>query len=181
MPPYFISRSEKKRKAKQIESLAAELADLSTQQVKKLPCDDFLKQEIIHTQALKGGARKRQIKYITKQIREMDPEPLLDFLAERKGSQLKKNAEVHDLERLRDDIISDVLAAAEDAFHADKPLGEDWPSPALDKALSLFPSLDEMDIRKSAHRFARSRKVTYTREIFRALQAATAAAKLRKE
>jgi ribosome-associated protein len=179
--PYHISRSEKKRQAKQIEDIANELAILSSPQVKKLPCDDFLKQEIINTQTLKGGARKRQIKFITKQIREIDPEPLLNFLEERKGSQLKKNAAFHELERLRDDIITDVLAAVEDAFRDDKPLGDDWPSPALEKAHSLFPNLDIMVIRKSAKRFTRSRKITYTREIFRALKAAAESSKLHKE
>lgn len=178
---YLISRSEKKRQAKQIESLAMELAALSAQQIKKLPCDDFLKQELIAAHSVKAGARKRQIKYITKQIREIDPEPLRNFLEERKGSQLKKNAEFHELERLRDDIISDVLAAADEAFHEDTTLGPDWPSPALEMALSLFPGLDEMAIRKSALRFSRSRKITYTREIFRALQAAATTAKLQKE
>lgn len=179
--PYYISRSEKKRQAKQVEDIAEELAELSTPQIKKLPCDDFLKQEIINTQPLKGGARKRQIKYITKQLREIDAEPLLNFLEERKGSHLKQNAASHELERLRDDIITDVLAAVEAAFHADEPLGGEWPSPALDKALSLYPQLNEMEIRKSAHRFSRSRKATYTREIFRALKAAAESSKLQKE
>lgn len=178
---YHISRSEKKRQAKQIEALACELVTLSTQEIKKLPCDDFLKEEIRTAQTLKSGARKRQIKYITKQIRETDAEPLLNFLEERKGSQLKKNAAFHELERLRDDIITDVLAGVEEAFHEDEPLGDDWPSPALDRALSLFPSLDEMEIRKSAKSFSRTRKITYTREIFRALKAAADSADLHKE
>ncbi len=178
---YHISRSEKKRQAKQIESLASELVTLSANEIKKLPCDDFLKEEIRTAQPLKAGARKRQIKYITKQIRETDPEPLLNFLENRKGSQLKKNAEFHELERLRDDIITDVLAAVEVAFHEDEPLGDDWPSSALDKAMSLFPNLDEMDIRKAAKRFSRSRKITYTREIFRTLKAAADSAKLQRK
>ncbi|MEN8257338.1 MAG: ribosome biogenesis factor YjgA [Thermodesulfobacteriota bacterium] len=178
--PYHISRSEKKRQAKQIESLANELVTLSANEIKKLPCDDFLKEEIRTAQPLKSGARKRQIKYITKQIRETDPAPLLNFLEDRKGSRLKKNSEFHELERLRDNIITDVLAGVEDAFHNDEPLGDDWPSPALEKALSLFPNLDEMDVRKAAKRFSRTRKVTYTREIFRTLKAASDSAKLQK-
>ena len=38
-----ISRSEQKRRAKSLEDLAAELADLSVADIKRLPCDDFLK------------------------------------------------------------------------------------------------------------------------------------------
>lgn len=175
-----ISRSEKKRRAKQIESLAVELVQLSAQEIKKLPCDDFLKNEILSAQPLKAGARKRQIKYVTKQIREIDPGELFNFLEERKGSKLKKKSEFNELERLRDAIITDVLAAAEEAFQEDERLGDDWPSPALETVLSLFPKLDEMDLRLSAKRFCRTRKTTYTREIFRALKAAADSAKLQK-
>ncbi len=178
---YYISRSEKKRQAKQIESLTVELLKLSAQEIKKLPCDDLIKEDIRDAKSLKAGARKRMIKYITKQIRETDPEPLLNFLEERKGSKLKRDAVFHELERLRDDIITDVLAAVEDAFHEDEPLGDDWPSPGVDKAMDFFPHLDETGVRKAAKRFSRTRKTTYTREIYRTLKAAADSAALQQK
>lgn len=178
---YQISRSEKKRRAKQVESLSQELVSLSSHEIATLPCDDFLKEEIRTAQPLKAGARKRQIKYITKQIRETDPEPLLNYLETRKGSHLKQKAAFHELERLRDDIITDVLTAADEALQADEPMSDNWLSPALDMALAHFPSLDEMDIRKAARRYARTRKVAYSREIFRTLKAAADTAKIEQE
>ncbi len=180
--PYYISRSEKKRRAKNIESLVQELATCSAAVIKKLPCDDFVKQELLQAIAIEGGARNRQIKYITKYLRKHDnADPLFDFITERKGSKLKENAAFHELEKFRDDIISDVLFAEEQAFLNSEPLTEEWPSMALDIMKERFPNLDEMDVRRAATRFAKSRKVSYTREIFRILRAAMESSALNKE
>ena len=81
-----LSRSEQKRRAKGLEELAAELVELSATDIKRLPCDDLLKGEIKSTAAMKGPSLKRQLKFIAKQLREMDFEPLFQFLAEQKGS-----------------------------------------------------------------------------------------------
>ena len=94
---YYLSRSEKKRRAKNIEKLAFELVALSPTDIKKLPCEDFIKDEILETRGLKAGARKRQLKYLTKNLRHLDPEPLLDFMAQQKGSQLKQTKEFQEL------------------------------------------------------------------------------------
>jgi ribosome-associated protein len=177
---YQISRSEKKRRAKHIESLVKELATCSAAVIKKLPCDDFVKEELLHVITIKGGAKKRQIKYITKYLRKNDnADELFDYITDKKGSKLKKNADFHELEKFRDDIISDVLVAEEEAFHNNEPISENWPSMALDIVKQRFPDLDEMDIRRAATRFAKNHKITYTREIFRLLRAAMEAEKMK--
>ncbi len=71
---YYISRSEKKRRAKNIEALVKELATCSAAVIKKLPCDDFVKEELLQVITIKGGAKNRQIKYITKYLRKNDNE-----------------------------------------------------------------------------------------------------------
>lgn len=178
---YYISRSEKKRRAKNIESLVQELVTCSAGVIKKLPCDDFVKEELLQAIKIEGGAKNRQIKYITKYLRKHDnADPLFDFVTERKGSKLKENSAFQELERFRDDIISDVLVAEEKAFHNSEPLTEEWPSMALDIMKDRFPNLDELDVRRAATRFAKSRKVNYTREVFRLLRAAMEASALQK-
>jgi len=131
---YSLSRTEKKRRARNLEQLAAELAELSPQEIGKLPCDQFIRDEIIAVQDLKAGARKRQLKYIAKNLRQMDAEPLYDFLTERKGSALQQRKEFHELENLRDSIINDALAAAGEMTDPDDELEQQWPSPALEAA-----------------------------------------------
>ncbi len=94
-----------------VEELARELVGLSAAEIKKLDCSEEIRADIREAGGLKGGARKRLIKYISKALRREDCEPLLDFLSERKGSRLKDKRDFHELEQLRDDIISDTIQA----------------------------------------------------------------------
>jgi ribosome-associated protein len=167
-----VSRSEKKRRAKNIEKLAQELVSLSATDIKKLPCESWLQSEILDAANMKAGARKRQIKYITKNMRSLDSEALVEFMSEQKGSRLKKNNEFHELELIRDAIIDDVLAADRDAKKENRAIDPSYPSEALDSALENIANLDGDDLRRSALRYARTRKITHNREIFRALKAA---------
>jgi len=168
----FTSRSEKKRQAKTIEHLARELVDLSEHDISRLPCDDFLRQEIIDAKSLKAGARKRQIKYVAKELRNSETEPLFAYLEKRKGSQLKKSVEFHEIERMRDAILTEAIEAWRQAREEGERLSEDWQSAAAEAALEKFPDLDLLAIKKSALRYAANRKPAHSREIFRMLKAA---------
>ncbi len=167
-----ISRSEKKRQAARVEKMAGELVDLSPGEIKSLPVPDFLRQEILATGKLNAGARKRQIKFIAKELRnsEDDYRQLGEFLARRKGSKLKENEEFHQVEQLRQGIITDAITAFEEARQQEEPMPAHWPSPALDQAQHLLPELDSQEVRGLAARYARSRKITHSREVFRYLK-----------
>jgi ribosome-associated protein len=167
-----ISRSGKKREAKTLETLAHELTELSATDIRKLPCGDALKEEITLTKTLKGGARKRQQKHIAKELRNMEPEPLYDFLTEKKGSRLRQNKEFHALEQLREQIIDEVLHAAQLAQQEGEILAENWKSSTVESIGKQLPSLDLAAVNRAAVRYGRSRKPAYRREIFRQLRAA---------
>lgn len=167
-----ISRSGKKREAKNIETLAQELTELSAADIRKLPCEDILKEEITLIKTLKGGARKRQLKHLAKELRNMEPEPLYDFLTERKGSRLRQTKEFHALEQLREQIIDEVLHAAQLAQQEGEVLAESWRSATAASAGKQLPSLDLAAVNRAAVRYGRTRKPTYRREIFRQLRAA---------
>ncbi len=170
---YRLSRSEKKRRAKNIADLSEELVALAKKDINKLPCDDFLKKELIHAQPLKAGARKRQLKYISKQLRTDDVDPLLAFLAEKKGSRLKQSNSFHELERFRDDLIDDALAIQEEAWFNKEQASEDWQSTTLSAVAHRFNNIDLNTLRQAAMSFARTHKKTHSREVFRILKAAT--------
>ena len=155
-----------------VEQLARELVELSPAEIAKLECDEEIREDIREAGRLKGGARKRLIKYITKVLRQENCEPLLDFLKERKGSRLKSKRDFHELEQLRDDIISDTIQAEREARAFDENLAQDWLAPTVLIAEEKFPGLDRQAIMKSARRYSRTRKVAHSREIFRALKAA---------
>lgn len=167
-----ISRSEQKRRAKGLEDLAAELIDLSTSEIKRLPCDDFIKEEILNTADMQGGSRKRQIKYIAKQFRQADFEPLFTFLAEQKGSKLKQNKKFHELERLRDDIVTEAIEAGREAEGRNERLDSSWESELISLVARQFPGLDQTAVKTAAINFSKSRKPVFNREIFRLLKAA---------
>lgn len=167
-----LSKSEQKRRAKGLEVLAAELVALSASEIKKLPCEDSLKDEIRATAAMKAGSRKRQIKFIAKQIRQTDFEPLFQFLTEQKGSKLRQDKTFHDLERLRDDIITEAIEASREAEGRSERLDSAWQSSLIDVAARRFPGIDQAAVKSAAIKFARSRKPVYSREIFRLLKAA---------
>lgn len=168
----YVSRSEKKRQAKNIEEIAKELMALSPAHIKKLPADELLKTELQNSRGIKGPALKRQIKYIAGMLRETGSDEVLAFLAERKGSHLKQTGEFHELERLREDIITEVLAAREEAWHNHKHLTESWQSDTIAAACRRFPALDHDALKKSALRYAATRKPVHRRELFRQLHAA---------
>ncbi len=155
-----------------MEELAHELVELAAGEIALLPTDDLLKKELRAAHAMKGGARKRQTKYIAGELRRQDTTELSSFLAARKGSRLRENEEFHELENLRQAIISDVIAAQDEVRGLDLPLPNDWESPALEQAQQVFPGLDARAIRTAAHRYARSRKIAHSREIFRQLKTA---------
>jgi len=92
-----LSRSEQKRRVKQLGKLVVELADLPPVLLNKLPAEEEVRLLLKEVADLKGGARKRQLKYITKLLRNEPVEELYSFLAERRGTNLvKKKAAARD-------------------------------------------------------------------------------------
>lgn len=166
-----ISRSEKKRQAARIEKLADELVALSANEIKALPAPPELCAALRAAHGMKGGALRRQVKFIAGELRGMDHAPLADFLAARKGSHLRQRESFHELENLRQGIISEVLQALDEARAQGEGLPGDWPSPTLTEAARVFPGLDPAAVRTAAQRYARTRKIIHSREIFRLLKA----------
>ena len=169
---HYISRSEKKRLAKGIEQLSNELITLSNSAIDKLPCDDFIKEEIKSAKGQKAGAKKRQIKYITKCLRKLDPTPLMEFLEAHKGSKLKQNQSFHELEHFRDDIITEAIEEMRQADHFGETLDSSWNCKILAVAEERFPGLDTAAVKLAALKYARNRKPVFSREIFKYLKSA---------
>ncbi len=177
---HSISRSEKKRIAKSIEHLTMEIVALSNSDIAKLPCDDFLKEYVREAKGLKAGARKRQIKYITKQLRQSNHEQIMNFLAENKGSKLKEAQSFHELENLRDSLVTEAIEGQREATHFHLPFDSSWESEMIESICGKFPSIDRTTLQTAAIRYAKSRKPAFSREIFRMLKAAKEQQKFNK-
>ena len=166
----YISRSAQKRRFKDEEAVAEELALLTDKDLKLLPAGQSVKDEIIRCRTLKGGARKRQVKYLAKVMREDPVEEILGFLTERKGSQVKVAKLQREVERLRDVIINEAIEEQQSALQAGQAWEPDWQGPEIDAVVRHYP-VDEGDLRKSVHQYVKTRIQTYYREVFRILKA----------
>lgn len=166
-----ISKSALKRRFKDEENAAGELALLSDRDVQNLPAGDSVKQEIIKCRNLKGGARKRQVKYLAKVMREDSVEDILDFLAARKGSKLKENALHREAERLRDTIINEAIEQQQNCLQHAEEWEPDWHGDELAAAVARYP-LDEGDLRRTVFQYVKTRLHNHYRETFRILKAA---------
>ena len=173
-----LSKSEKKRRAKGIEQLVYELASLPDREILVLPCDQEIQEEIRSAKNLKGGAKKRQLKYATKLLRDKSIDELYEFLEKKKGSLLKKNREFHDLEHLRNLLVDEAVQHYEDMMHNNGYINENEPSDLFRESEALnviedhFPDIDQALLKNAALQFARTRNRKFSRELFRILKAA---------
>lgn len=166
----YISKSEVKRQYKQIEQVASELADFTDNDLKKLPCDDELKDEIRATRGLKGGSRKRQVKYLAKVMRQQSLTEIYDFLEERKGSNLKAKKKFHEAERLRDAMVNEAIDSQARYRKVHQSWEMDWPSDEITAAVKRYPDLNESEIRKIIYSYVKTRNRMHYRELFRMFQ-----------
>lgn len=167
-----VSRSEQKRRIKQVEKLVEELAVLPAGLLHELPVDEEVQGLFQEVAGLKGGARKRQIKYITKLLRDDPNEELYAFLEKRKGTALQKKKRFHEVEYLRDILIEEAIAARRAAKAEYMDLTEDWSSKVVKDIAVELPSVDQHELHRLAFLFAMNRNKQHSREIFRLLQAA---------
>lgn len=167
-----ISKSEKKRQFKQTEKMAATLAEFTDNDIKVFPGSEQLKAEIKATRGLKGGARKRQIKYLAKVMRQDDLDSIYDFLEQKKGSQLKSNMQLHEAERLRDGLINEAMADHQYCMEEQLQWDIDYRSDIIEGLVEEYPLLKENEIRKGVYSYVKTRNKLHYRELFRMLRAA---------
>lgn len=166
-----ISRSEQKRLYKQVEDLAIELAELSDADLKKFPGDEEIKDEIKNCRGLKTGARKRQIKYLAKVLRQYQLTEIYNYLKSRKGSALQENQRLHQAERWRDIIVNEAMEAAERYRQEQSRFEPDYPSDLISEVKKELPGVDGNDLRRCAYEYVRTRNKSHYRELFRMIKA----------
>ena|SRR5450631_2789725 len=102
------SKSARKREAAALQDLGVQLAALPDQEIKDLGLPDGL---FVALRALRRlpshGAQVRQRQYIGKLMRQIDPEPILVKLAERKQRHDTEIRRFQVIERWRDRLLAD--------------------------------------------------------------------------
>ena len=164
-----ISRSEQKRRIKEVEKLVMSLTSLSALEIRQLPCSDEIKELASEIPSLKGGARKRQIKFITKLIKNDDLTLLYEFIAEKKGSELSEKKQFHEVEYLRDSLLDEALARKKESSEHGMEWGENWNSTIVRAICEELPAADSSTLLRLSYLFAQTRNPRHSREIFRYL------------
>jgi ribosome-associated protein len=110
-----ISKSQKKRNMIALQSVGEELVALSTDVINKMDLPDELRVAILDAKRIpnsKHGGNKRQMQYIGRLMREVDPAPILAQLQALKAPNQKQTAQHHLAERWRERMLADATSVA---------------------------------------------------------------------
>jgi ribosome-associated protein len=103
LPP---SKTKIKKQMHELRDLGVELTELGKDQLAQLDLPENLRDAIREMKNInKFGAQRRQMQYIGKLMREVDPAPILDKLNVWKGSSQQHIGYMHQLERWRDRLL----------------------------------------------------------------------------
>ena len=150
------SKSQRKRESEALQVLGETLVGLGHDQLARIELPDHLRAAIDEARRIsKFGALRRQLQYIGKLMRDVDPAPIRRQLEPLERHSREHSAWLHRLEHWRSRLISD--------------------DHALDEFLRLHPGIDVQHlrtlIRNARHEAAQSRPPRAFREIFRLLKA----------
>src|SRR5271168_888004 len=133
------SKSARKREAASLQELGIKLSALPDQEIKALDLPDTLFVALRDLRRLPShGAQVRQRQYIGKLMRNIDPEPVLAKLAERKQRHDLQIRQFQEIERWRDRLFSE-------------------PKAATDELLKEYPNADRAVLAKLLEKAAKER------------------------
>ncbi len=108
------SKSQLKREMTDLQRLGAELVALSKERLKKIEMPERLRDALMDAQRFtKHEAKRRQMQYIGKIMRDIDDAPLRAALDEISGVSKAATVRQHQLERLRTRLMEDETAFSE--------------------------------------------------------------------
>ncbi|MFA6060982.1 MAG: ribosome biogenesis factor YjgA [Gallionella sp.] len=115
LPP---SKTKIKKQMHELRDLGEELTELSRDQLAKLDIPDSLRDAVREMSRMKSfGAKRRQLQYIGKLMRDVDPAPIIAKLDTWKGVSQQHIGYMHQIERWRerlmegDKALTELLAA----------------------------------------------------------------------
>ncbi|MBI3140348.1 MAG: DUF615 domain-containing protein [Rhodocyclales bacterium] len=108
------SKSQLKRDMHALQELGAALVALSAERLARIELPEDLRGAVHEAQRLtRHEARRRQLQYIGRLMREVDPAPIREALAVLNGQSALETARQHRLERLRERLLEDEAALTE--------------------------------------------------------------------
>jgi len=116
----IVSKTRKKREMHELQALGVALAELSESQLKEMRLGEDLLEALLEAKRIRSHeAKRRQMQYIGRLMREVDPAPIRSRLAELEGSSAQATARHRRLESWRERLLGDDAALT--AFAAEHP------------------------------------------------------------
>ncbi len=151
----WVSKTEMKNDMIDLQKLGEELVELKASQLEKVPMPEDLFDAIKDAQRFNKEAKRRQLQFIGKLMRNIDPEPIQAALDKIRNKHSQNTAVLHKLEQLRDRIVEQ---------------GDD----AISDALELYPEIDRQRMRTLARQAKKekggNKPPKASREIFQILK-----------
>jgi ribosome-associated protein len=151
-----LSKTKKKKLAKEVEALAHSLVEMPQQQFKKLQLPDDLVAEVVEARNTLGrGSHKRQVKHLAGILRQSEEQVLALISAIEDVDQVKRSEkrQFHKLEDLRDRLCDEKTFAE-----------------AFDEMIGLWPGIERGVISRLARSVHTNRDKRAYREIFKRLR-----------
>lgn len=104
----FISKTQRKRLMSGLQDVGAALVKLSREQVLRLDLPERLREAVLECQGItKHEARRRQVQYIGRIMRDLDAAPIVAQLTSLQAPSRKDTALFHLAEKWRDEMLAD--------------------------------------------------------------------------
>ena len=104
----YKSKSQLKREMNALQDLGEELVKLPKEQFEKITLPDNLRDAIIDARHIhQRGAHKRQLQYIGRLMRNVDPAPIREQLDTIQGHSRQAAQNLHQIERWRDRLLKE--------------------------------------------------------------------------
>lgn len=108
------SKTRLKRDMQALQDLGEALVALPADRLKRIEMPEYLRDAVHDAQRFtKHEARRRQMQYIGRLMRDLDPAPIREALDEIRGVSAAANARQHALERLRVRLLEDEAVLGE--------------------------------------------------------------------
>lgn len=109
----FISKTRRKRQMSELQDVGAALVKLSPEQLARIDLPEALRDAVLACKRFtKHEAVRRQMQYIGRLMRDVDPAPIVEQLAAIEAPSRKQTALLHLAEKWRDEMLRDPEAVA---------------------------------------------------------------------
>ncbi|MBI4291454.1 MAG: DUF615 domain-containing protein [Betaproteobacteria bacterium] len=108
------SKTQTKKRMHELQALGERLVELNPEQLASVGLPEKLLDAVLETRRIGGReSRRRQLQYVGRLMRDVDPEQIREKLAVWDGVSREHTARVHLVERWRERLLEDEAALAE--------------------------------------------------------------------